>query len=83
MMVDYDCFLLRESESRPGCLTLSVKQNGEPKHVLIEATEEGYVPHGESEPFRSMQSFVDHVSRHLPPCPVPREDTGKCLCADK
>lgn len=78
VLVNYDSFLLRESESRPGCLTLSVKQNGELKHVLIEHTKVGYVPHGGSEPFRSIESFVDHVSRHLQPCPIPipSEDAG-------
>ena len=72
-----DCFLLRESESRPGCLTLSVKQKGALNHVLIECTDIGYVPQGEVMPFQTMDSFVAHVSGYLPHCPIP-VDTGRC-----
>ena len=69
--VDYDCFLLRDSETRPGCITLSVKQKGVLSHVLVENTELGYVPLGEVSAFKSIQSLVDHVNSYLPPCPFP------------
>lgn len=69
--VPYDCFLLRESESLPGRLTLSVKQKGELSHVLIECTEVGVVTKGEVEPFQNMASFISHISSYLPPCPKP------------
>lgn len=46
--------------------------------MLIENTEMGYVPHGESEPFHSMSSFIEHVSKYLPQCPMPEGEAGRC-----
>jgi hypothetical protein len=54
-------------------MTLSVKRKGELKHVIIECTDAGLVPKGETEPFQDMTSLVNHVSNYLPPCPKPGE----------
>lgn len=72
--VDYDCFLYRESESFPGCLTLSVKRKGKLNHVLMEWTGVRFVPKGASQPFQDMTTFVNRVSSYLPPCPKPSDD---------
>lgn len=89
--VHYDCFLLRESESQRGHLTLSVRQKGEINHVLVKCTEAGYMPQGEVEPFRTIESFISHISGYLPLCPKPssaaakereREGEGSTAAAD-
>lgn len=66
-LVQFDCFLIRESESRVGEFALSLRHSGIIKHFRVD-TKHGpsvrYELYGAKRSFPSVEELVDYYSHH-------------------
>ena len=59
------CFLVRESETKPGCFSLSLKYPGGVAHFSIERKDSGlYEVPGTHKGFTILPDLIDHFKRH-------------------
>ena len=58
------CFLIRESDSRPGEYSLSVKFSNAIKHIKIDRRSNMYILAPDADPFPSIQELVEHFTTH-------------------
>ena len=85
--VPYNCFLIRENDTKGNNLSLSMKQQGEVSHFLIEKDSDGYELTQTDRKFNTLFHLVDFYMtnsvsddpRHRlsSPCPRPSPD-GEC-----
>jgi len=58
-------FLVRESETKPGCFSLSLKHLGGVAHYPIERKDSGlYEVPGTHKGFKTLPNLIDHFKRH-------------------
>ena len=59
------CFLVRESETKPGCFSLSLKYPGGFAHFPIERKDSGlYEVPGTHKGFTTLSDLIDHFKHH-------------------
>ena len=59
------CFLVRESETKPGCFSLSLKYPGGVAHFPIERKDSGlYEVPGTHKGFTTLPDLIDHFKHH-------------------
>ena len=59
------CFLVRESETKPGCFSLSLKYPGGVAHFSIERKDSGlYEVLGTHKGFTTLPDLIDHFKHH-------------------
>ena len=59
------CFLVRESETKPGCLSLSLKYPGGVAHFSIERKDSGlYEVTGTHKGFTTLPDLIEHFKHH-------------------
>ena len=62
--VDYECFLIRESERFKNHLVYSIKQKNKFTHILLEEKSDGtYGLKGEGVAYPSLDFFITNVAR--------------------
>ena len=80
--VSFDCFLVRESEKRPGEYSLSLKHKSVVKHFRVDVKRGSRIRYelfGAQKSFPSLSDLIDYYTRHCittggetltSPCPV-------------
>ena len=59
------CFLVRESETKPGCFSLSLKYPGGVAHFSVERKDSGlYEVPGTHKGFTTLPNLIDYFKRH-------------------